>query len=196
MKTAGGRRRGPVDWAEVRRRVDEAARAIAGVAAPTPERTRDMLEERARTLARPIIPGAEDTTGDAVAFDVRGETYAIDLRDVMAVFRPAEITLLPGAARPLVGVTAWRGELLVILGILRETAGPARDGEQPRVVVVGDGRTAVGIVADVVHGTIKIPHDEVQPLPEGLATRRAYVRGITSEAVQVLDASALLRLHE
>lgn len=196
MRPKNGTRRGPVDWAEIRRRVDEAGRAIAGGENPSVERGLAVLEERARILARPVTATAAATAGDAVAFDIRGETYAIDLRDVMEVFRPGEIALLPGAARPLIGVTAWRGELLPILGILRENTAGAGDGDQPRVVVVGDGRTAIGIVADVIRGTITIRPDEIRPLPEGLATQRAYVRGITSEAVQVLDASALVQLHD
>jgi purine-binding chemotaxis protein CheW len=185
-----------VDWAEIRRRVDEAGRAIAGAEVPSPERGHDVLEERARILARPITETAAATVGNAVAFDIRGETYAIDLRNVMEVFRAGEIALLPGAAAPSIGVTAWRGELLPILEILRENGASRKDAEQPRVIVVGDGRTAVGIVADGIRGTITIQHDDIRPLPEGLATRRAYVRGITSEAVQVLDVSALLHLHE
>lgn len=193
MSRGTGTSRGPVDWAEIRRRVEEVGRAIASTATVSAERRHDVLEERARILARPITAtAAASAAGDAIAFDIRGETYAIDLRDVMEVFRPGEIALLPGAARPLIGVTAWRGELLSILGILPETGARPAEGEQPRVVVVGDGRTAIGIVADDVLGTITIPPDEIRPLPEGLATRRAYVRGITSEAVQVLNASALL----
>jgi purine-binding chemotaxis protein CheW len=192
VRRATGTGRGPVDWAEIHRRVDEAGRAIASTATVSAERKNDVLGERARTLARPVAATAAATGSDAVAFDIRGETYAIDLRDVMEVFRPGEIALLPGAARPLIGVTAWRGELLSILGILPETGARPAEGERPRVVVVGDGRTAIGIVADGIRGTIAIPPDGIRPLPAGLATRRAYVRGITSEAVQVLDASALL----
>lgn len=196
MRHGDATRRGPVDWTEIQRRVDEAGRAIAGGAASSGERRHDVLEERARILARPITATAAATAGDAVAFDIRGETYAIDLRDVMEVFRPGEIAVLPSAARPVIGVAAWRGELLPILEILRENGAPRGEAEQSRVVVVGDGRTAIGIVADAIRGTITIRHDEIRPLPEGLATRRAHVRGITSEAVQVLDASALLHLAE
>jgi purine-binding chemotaxis protein CheW len=196
VRPKDGTQRGPVDWAEIRRRVDEAGRAIAGRGTPSAERGQDVLQERARVLARPITATATATAGDAVAFDIRGETYAIDLRNVMEVFRPGEIALLPGAAAPLIGVTAWRGEVLLIVEILRENGAPRKDGEHPRVVVVGDGRTAIGIVADAIRGTITIRHDEIRPLPEGLATRRAHVRGITSEAVQVLDASVLLHLPE
>lgn len=147
-------------------------------------------------LARPITASVAATGDDAVAFDIRGETYAIALRDVMEVFRPGEIARLPRAAAPLIGVTAWRGEMLPILEILRENGARPGAGEQPRVVVVGDGHSAIGIVADGIRGTITIRHDEIRPLPEGLATRRAPVRGITNEAVQVLDASALLHLPE
>lgn len=196
MRSGDGSRRGAVDWEEVRRRVDEAGRAIAGGGAASRERRHEVLEERARLLARPITASVAATGDDAVAFDIRGETYAIELRHVMEVFRPGEIARLPGAAAPLIGVTAWRGELLPILEMLREHGGQPGDGEQSRVVVVGDGHSTIGIVADGIRGTIRIRHDEIRPLPEGLATRRAHVRGITSEAVQVLDPSALLHLPE
>lgn len=196
MKPTDRARRGAADWAEIRRRIDEAGRAIAGPGTIPTERKREELANRARILARPVTAAATAMGDDAVAFDIRGETFAVDLRDVMEVFRAGEIALLPGASPPLIGVTAWRGGLLPILRILRGDGARGEGEERRRVVVLGDGHTAIGIIADEIRGTITVRHDEMRPLPEGLAMRRSHVRGITNEAVQVLDASALLHLPE
>lgn len=190
------RPRGPVDWAEIRQRVEAAGRALAGAVDTSPERVRQVLEERARALARPIAPAAAGETLDAVAFALAGETYAIESRYVIAVFRLQDLSPLPGAEPPVFGVTAWRGELLVILDLRSVLGLPvgALD-DMSRVIVLGTEGAAFGILADAVHHLITLPAAEARGRPEGAAGHREYVLGITGDAVLVLDADKILHLH-
>jgi chemotaxis signal transduction protein len=63
-----------------------------------------------------------------------------------------------------------------------------------RVVVLGEGRPpAAGILTDVAHELVRLPASEIRAVPDGVAAKREWLRGVTAGAVLVLDASTLLR---
>jgi len=184
-----------VDWAEIRSRVDALDRALSGASEGQPERIRAVLEERARALAR---SAAAPTTADrleAVTFALGGERYAIEARYVIEVFRLKQLSALPGAERPVFGVTAWRGELLTLCdlrGALGLSATALND--LSLVLVLGEDRAAFGILADAVHGLVSLSAAQVREPSEGTGAKREYVRGLTPDAMLVLDAKQILHV--
>jgi purine-binding chemotaxis protein CheW len=188
--------RGPVNWAEIRRRVEAAGEALGERAAPAPERVRAVLEARARALARPVATPASADTLEVLTFGLARERYAIESRSVVEVFRLKDLSSLPGAEQPVFGLTAWRGELLTILD-LRAALGlsVAALDDLGWVIVLGEGRPVFGMLADAVHAVVTLAASEVREPPEGVAARREYVRGVTADAVLVLDAKKLLRIQ-
>jgi purine-binding chemotaxis protein CheW len=188
--------RGPVDWAEIRMRVGAAERAGAGEPAAFAERSRQVLEERARALARPALPPPAGDTLELITFALADEVYAIESRYVLAVFRLEDLSPLPGAEPPVCGVTAWRGGLLTILD-LRPVLGlsVAALNDLNRVIVLGEDGPAFGILADAARELVTLPASDVRDPQEGVAAKREYLRGITDDAVLVLEARKLLQLH-
>lgn len=188
--------RGPVNWAEIRLRVEAAGHAVAGESAASPERVRQVLEERARALARPAAPPPAGDTLELITFALANEVYAIESRYVVAVFELVDLSPLPGAEPPVFGVTAWRGELLTILD-LRATLGlsVAALNDLSRVIVLGEERPAFGILADAVRELVTLPAPAVREPPEGVAGKREYLRGVTPDAMLVLEATKLLQFH-
>lgn len=187
--------RGSLEWAETRRRVDAAGRALAGETAMSSEQVGRVLEERARALARPVaVPPAGETL-EVITFRLVNETYAIESRHVMAVFRLTDLSPLPGAAPPVFGVTAWRGELLTILD-LRAALGLSATAlnDLSWVIVLGEDRPTVGILADAVLELIPLPASEVRALPDPVAAQRDLLRGVTADAVLVLAGERIVRL--
>ncbi len=186
-----------MDWGEIRRRVEATGRALAGESAAPPERTHEVLEERARRLARPASPPTLGSTIEVITFTLANETYAVESRYVVEVFRLTDLSPLPGAEPPVFGLTAWRGELLTILD-LRQVLGVSVGAlnDLSRVIVLGEDRPAFGILADAVRELVTLPASEVRGPPEGVAVKREYLRGVTADAVLVLDAEALLRLEK
>ena len=159
----------------------------------SPEQARRVLEERARRLAR--ADGAPEIGGEleAVTFQLAGETYALESRFLRAVARLVRPTPLPGGDPSLFGVMAWRGDLL-LLRDLRPLLGlpaPPREGEGHVLVLEGEG-AAFGVVVDAPGAFVRLPLREVGPPPGGA---RSPVRGVTPEAVVVLDAAELLNLY-
>ncbi len=185
-----------MDWTDVRQRVEAAGRALSGTTDVSPERVREVLEERARVLARPVARPASGGTLELVTFTLANEVYAVESRFVTAVFRLVDLSPLPGAKSPVCGVTAWRGELLMILD-LRASLGlsVAALNDLSRVIVLGERRAAFGILTDAVQEIVTLPIAEVRAPPEGVAGQREFLRGVTGDAVLVLDAEQLLRAH-
>ena len=159
-------------------------------------RARKILEERARLLARP--PPAEVRAADRLellVFSLSGETYALETRSVREVARFADFTGLPGASPFLLGVTNLRGEILPVFD-LRRLAGIAPKGltDLSRLLVLGEDREELGLLADDVREVKTIRREEVLDPPEELAAiGRGLLLGVTKEAVIVLDGGGLLR---
>ncbi|MGH7719195.1 MAG: chemotaxis protein CheW [Gemmatimonadaceae bacterium] len=192
-----------VDWAEVRRRVDELRRALAGEATITEARARQILAERARELAATSAPA--QSPGDAIetiAFTLAGQRYAIESRFVVEVFHLSELARLPGGERgggsgPAVGLTGWRGRLLTILD-LRQVLGLPTGAldDLARVIVLGAERPVYGLLADRVDELVAVPVAELHAPHESVRVNRKFVRGVTGDALLVLDAEALLTVGE
>jgi purine-binding chemotaxis protein CheW len=187
--------RAPVNWAEIRRRLEAVGRSLAGETAASPERTREVLLERARALARPAVSTPAGDRLELVTFTLANETYALESRSVMAVFRLTDLSPLPGAEPPVSGLTVWRGELLTILD-LRPLVGLSVTAlnDLSRVVVLGAERPEFGVLADAVLQIVSLPATAVEPLPQGGPAKHDYLRGMTRAAVLVLDGERLLRL--
>jgi purine-binding chemotaxis protein CheW len=155
----------------------------------------EILKERAAALARPVAAPPRDTI-ELVTFQLTKETYGIESRCVVEVFPLTGLARLPGAKPPLFGVTAWRGEILSVLDI-RPVLGVAANAlnDLTRVIVLGDLRSAFGILADAVGEVISVPTAEIREPAPGVAAARQYVRGVTSQALLVLATEELFTLH-
>jgi purine-binding chemotaxis protein CheW len=185
----------PLTWNEIRQRVAAAGRMMAGETAASPERVRELLEERARALARPILSTAAGDTLELITFSLANETYALESRAVMAVFRLTDLSPLPGAEPPVSGVTVWRGDLLTILDLRPLVGLPATAlNDLSRVIVLGVERPEFGILADAVLQIVSVPASEVQPLSAERPATRDYLRGLTRDAMLLLDGDRLLQL--
>jgi purine-binding chemotaxis protein CheW len=141
------------------------------------------------------VPPPAGEALEVITFTLANETYALESRLVVAVFRLTDLSPLPGAEPPVCGVTAWRGELLTMLD-LRPLLGLSSTtlNDLSRVIVLGEERPAFGVLADAVRELVILPASEVREPSEGTAAGREYLRGITGEAVLVLDARKLLRI--
>ena len=139
---------------------------------------------------------AKQGRGDAwLVFTLARERFALPSRHVLAVARLRAMTPLPGAAPPVVGLTGWRG-LVLTLADLRGITGAATGGldDLGHVIVLGDARPIVGLLADAVLETTRVADADVRPLPAGRGADVRVLRGVTRDALLVLDVPALLAL--
>lgn len=174
------------------------------------EMARRVMDERALLLARtPHRAPVSTEVIEIAVFAVSGETYAIETRYIRKIvrlldlaFSPVSIDLsidvltpVPGAPEVLAGVINFRGEILAVFDLATFLGLARRElGEKSRIVVLGDARDDLGLLVDEACRTTTLRIDELiePPASVGEATR-ACIRGVTSEALIVLDGAALPR---
>jgi purine-binding chemotaxis protein CheW len=194
VKSNGGEVRG-IDWDRARARLAMAELTAREATQASPARARALLETRARELARPLPQAARP--GDLLnvtVFSLAGERYAIETGLVREIVRFADFTPVPGAADFLVGVTNLRGEILPVIDLRRFFDLPDRGlTDQSRVVVLGHQARDLGVLADVTYDIVDLRSDQVLDPPAAASIGRDYIRGVTRDALVVLDGDRLLR---
>lgn len=196
MKPNTPRSRGPIDWQAVHARLERAEAALAEAQNPSPERAKEIMDARARVLAQAPIPARPAGAGvDLTLFALGKERYAIETRFVREVVRFADYTPVPGTPEFIVGVTNLRGVVLAVVDLRRFFNVPQQGlTDLSRVIVVGRERIEFGILADEAHGQIDLAADDIlAPLGDVSGIGRAYLRGVTEEALIVLDGNALFK---
>ncbi|MET0595126.1 MAG: chemotaxis protein CheW [Polyangiaceae bacterium] len=183
---------GSFDWAGVKKRI-----ADAGVERVFSRAEKDaILAERARLLARPRETlTAQKLTGLRLAtFALTGERYGLEARLVIEISRLTDFTPLPHAPDHLVGITNLRGEILPVFD-LRALLGLSRRAldDMSRLVVLGRGRAEFGVLADSTRELVVLPPNELLPPPPSVSDgARHFMRGVTKDALVVLDGEVLL----
>lgn len=195
MRRARSRGDFSIDWARVRERLAHAQAAAAAPDELTPERARAVMDQRARVLARVPEPAPAPDTCEVLTLALGAERYGIETTYVREVVRLANFTALPGAPEFVLGVTNLRGEILCIVDVRTFFAVPhAALTDLSRMIVLGTDAPEFGLLADRVDAMTKLRADDLLPVPasaSGIA--REYLRGVTRDALIVLDGAALLR---
>lgn len=185
---------GPIDWAAVRERMARANEALTTSLSVPSARAKALLDERARILARRAHEASPAEVLQVLTFALGRERYAIETRFVREVTRLSDFTVVPSTPTFVVGIIGFRGEVLAIID-LRTFFGVDKVGlsDLSRVVVVGLEHAELGVLADAVVGLEQIPLASISDAPESVAgIDREHVRGVTRDALIILDGSALL----
>lgn len=196
MNGKSKRQAGPIDWTAVRARLQKADAALAEALDPSPERVQAIMNARARALAHAHassrLPGSHI---DIVLFGLGKERYAIETRFVCEVVRLVDFTPVPKTPDYIVGVTNLRGTVLAIVDLRRFFNIPQSGiTDLSRIVVLGTDGVEVGILAEGTHGQAEVAADDILPPPgKASGVGRAYIRGVTKDALIVLDGAALLK---
>lgn len=198
MSTTPRQRERPevIDWSSVRERLARATAATESAVRVSAERAREIMDSRARALARvqPTEPDAGEVL-EIATFELSGERYAIETRFVREVIRLADCVRVPAAPDFLFGVTNLRGETLSVIDLRRFFDLPMRDlSGLARVVVLGDERPEFGVVVESADEVLTLRRDELLEPPGSVAaSRREAMRGVTRQALIVLDGAMLLQ---
>lgn len=183
-----------LDWSAIRARLAATVGSHEGETNQSPEAAAAVLSARALELGQvPLEPPRASQVLELITFSLGGEWFAIETRYVRTVVRQAEITPVPGTPTFLAGVTNWRGEVLAIMN-LGQVWGAARPAGNsiPWVLVLGTERAEFGLVADDVNEVRMLPLAELLAPAGSSGAYREWVRGVTAEAMLVLDGAALL----
>ena len=183
------------DWSEARRRLETAQAAIARGWSPTVEETKEILKERAKTLAQEPRENTEaEGHIEVVAFRLADENYAIGSVHVREVYPLKELTPLPCTPPFVLGIINVRGQILSAIDLKRFFDLPATGlTDLSEIIILHTAEMEFGILADAILSVREIPLAEIQPsLPTLRDVRAEYLRGVTNERLVILDGAKLL----
>lgn len=186
------------DFEHARQRLAELKQALES-SQQSPEEAERVLHERAEAYSeapeRSLLASEQI---EILRFELAGEQYAIESRFVSEVLRSSSLTDVPWTPDFLGGVINLRGEILAVMtlaGLLSATPSistAASDLEQ-WVLVLGADMPEFGIVVEDVHEVTWVRTDAVLPPARAAREiRREWIRGVTENAVVILDGRAVL----
>ena len=158
------------------------------------QKENDILNRRAKALAKLKRPDAEKKTIETVSFLLGTETYGIELGFVREVLPLGPVTLIPGIPEYISGIINVRGEIVSVMDLkplfgLESSISP----EHQCVLIVAAPAMAFGILADQILGVRQIPPETLQTsLPTLTGVRAEYLKGVAADGLIMLDAEKLL----
>lgn len=184
-----------IDWEDAKRRINLLGQTLKRDEVFTPEEAEAILYVRAQRLAE-VVDEAEDASAstEVMIIEQAGERYAVETNVIREVLRPATMSVLPGTASHIAGVMNLRGRPLLIVDA-RELLGlPAEElPESARVVVIGVAQAEFGLLTEATEEVTTLDEAGILAPPQSLpAATRRFVRGVTSDALIVLDADSLM----
>jgi purine-binding chemotaxis protein CheW len=158
-----------------------------------PDHVQQVLEERARALARPPDDRADGDEIELVVLTVGAERYGIDVRQIREVRPLAGLAPVPATPGFWAGLVNLRGSLCPVLSLGRYLglAGPDAGADGPGVLVVVTTPYTAALLVDAAAETRRCPPAALQPAPAGDRSHAA-IRVITGDLLQVLDPATLL----
>ncbi len=178
---------GPIDFARLYQRLDEAERALERDFGEDFESRRRALIERAMALAdarEHVRPEAIDV----LAFSVGGRRFAARIASVEQVVEPKGLSMLPGVPPHVLGAMVVRSKVVVVFD-LRQLLGLGRAAvDLGLVVVLSNGDDRFGVAAESVEGRTDIPLEGADRAVSG------PFELVSAGGVALFDVEALSRL--
>jgi purine-binding chemotaxis protein CheW len=152
------------------------------------------LQRRAAALAAAGKLEVVQAKIELIGFALGSQRCALETSCVVEVRRPCELTRLPGAPGHWLGVTNLRGDILPVFD-LGDLLGLGRSApsERTRMLVLGEAEPELAVQVDAVFQIESVAESEVlDPAGSGFASGLDFVRGVTRDALVVLNGAALL----
>lgn len=195
MKKRDKGQRAAIDWDVIKQRLAATGEALKNEFAPSPERQREILRARARSLAvEPAADAAQGAEIEVLEFVLAQERYALETCSIREVYPLKDLTPLPCTPKFVLGIANVRGRIMSVIDIKKFFDLPEKGlTDLNKVIILQNGAMEFGVLADQIIGARWLPLADIQPsLPTLTGVRSDYLKGVTAERLVVLDAKKLL----
>lgn len=157
--------------------------------------------EAERESARETDAGPTPRLETWVSFEIDREIYALPVAPVKEVLRVTEITRVPHAPNPVLGVTQLRGRVIPVVDLALRLGLPGRQQDQGnRILVVGSKGRLIGLLVDRVHQVMQLDRNRAQAPPDDVMTFRSdfvtAVYNLADRLILMLDVDRVLVIRE
>ncbi len=183
---------GGINREQIRHSAESVRAAFAKGSELRPAEKRQILKARADALAKKEeMSDADEACLQVAVFLLAHETYGVELTYIREVCLLKEITRIPSVPSFVLGIIAFRGQILSLIDLKKIFDLPVQQiDERSRVIVLHSDTMEFGILADEVIGVMAIPLSRIQGTYQGMGAE--YLRGITPDRMAILDAKELL----
>src|SRR4051812_9943985 len=164
-------------------RLQQALQDAAAAASPESEpseddeKVREVLEERARALARSAeTDDAEGETLGLVVLAVGDERYGVEVQHVQEIEPLDKLTQIPGTPAFWAGVVNLRGSMYPVLDIRSYLNLGGEPEEGQKVALVTNGGLSVGLLVDEVAEIRQVRISEMGSPVSDAANKQEIVR--------------------
>jgi len=131
-----------------------------------------------------------------VLFKLAEVLYGVEVAHVQGVLDIQEITKVPNAPHFVEGVTNLRGEVIPVIDLKKrfDVAAASEEGDN-KMMVIGQGKGAVGIIVDAVMEVMDIDNEHIEDVPDLLSNVEAdSVLGVAKQEEDLIILLDLMRV--
>jgi purine-binding chemotaxis protein CheW len=111
-------------------------------------------------------PAANEPERPLVAFSVAGQSFALPLDNVAEVLRvPEDVTSMPRSEAIVIGMWELRDEVIPLISLAGLLGLQGRAGTRQHIIVTELDTARIGLVAEEIHGVVRIPEGAIGPVP-------------------------------
>ncbi|MEW6365401.1 MAG: chemotaxis protein CheW [Acidobacteriota bacterium] len=168
---------------------------LQGDAAYDARRIEEILQARARALARPLQKDTQERTAVLIIIRLGDQRYAIPLVKVVEIHPFESFAPVPGTPKFIKGVVNVRGMIYTVLDLCEFFSVRPDDASQTSqsVLIVEDGQTQLGLLVDEVIGISYYSPADIHSVKLNLPTIKAeHISGTTADGLAVLNMEELL----
>lgn len=147
----------------------------------------------------------EAERGQFLAFTLRGELFAMDIRSIKEVIQYGGLTEVPLMPPCIRGVINLRGAVVPVIDLSVRFGWPSTEVARRTCVVIlevrdGGSSAVLGVMVDHVSEVLEIPREHIEPAPAfGSDLRMEFIQGVGKvggKFVIILDATQVLSVEE
>lgn len=114
-----------------------------------------------------------------IGFMIGNEEFAVPILNVKEVIRPMEYTRVPAVPDYVLGVFNMRGTVMPLINMRLKFGLPAiKQDADTRFLIISQGDETIGFLIDKLTGSVRIPENEIDPIPESFNENQNLLQGI------------------
>lgn len=175
---------------------ERTARLLGALNPASVEQERELLDRRARDIARPFNSEVDQgTLVDVVEFEIGSGVYAIATKHTRHIIRVNILAPIPGQTGTLQGVCVYAGEIVPVFDIAKLLGESGRSSEAADwALLLGDDTLEAAILVDRVRSVRTIRAAQLERLPRAALQNEAgkFIDGTLADGLTLIDATRLL----
>jgi purine-binding chemotaxis protein CheW len=110
------------------------------------------------------LPADRGPVREFLAISLAGQLYGIELVQVQEILSPPPMTLVPRAAKYVLGICSVRGQLVTVVELKRlMRLSDGASSKRPRILLSQCAGEVVGFFVDEVRHVLRLTENEIEP---------------------------------